>query len=92
MASYHGDSVVREYMREHPDETARVERLYSELRELTLGGLEGLCYELMTDVAKRRLQYRDALITDVVKCGVDKVLQMLEGQNSLLSIKQKGVA
>lgn len=89
MARWGSDPQVKAWMKEHAEEVERIEKLYNLLKDMTLEELTELAYEVMVDVAKHRAQFRDRLITDIVKTAPEKALAIASGQSVLVSDKQK---
>jgi hypothetical protein len=84
MTNRYGDPQVRAWMKEHEEEAGRVMRLYDLLRERSPEELVELALGVGIDVSKRRAQYRDTLITDIVKAAPASALKLLEGQAILI--------
>jgi hypothetical protein len=84
MGNRYGDPQVRAWMKEHEEEAKRIERLYDLMKDRSPEELAELALGLGIDVSRRRAQYRDALITDIVKAAPDSALKVLEGQAILI--------
>jgi len=84
MANRYGDPRVRAWMKEHGEEAARVAKLYDLMKNRNPEELVELALGLGIDVSRRRAQYRDALITDIIRTAPDSALKVLEGQAVLV--------
>ncbi len=57
-----GNPVVREWMKKHEEEVAKVQQKYDELKDASIGSLLKLAIEVDADLSKAR----DKLITAIV--------------------------
>lgn len=88
MARWGSDPEVKAWMKDHEEEVARIERLYNLLKDMDNAALEDLAIHLRVDVARRHAQFRDNLITDIVKASPEKALEIVSGQGILLQAKE----
>jgi len=76
----HGDPKVRAWMKEHAEETKKVERLYNALKVKSMGDLYTIAGFVGLDPKKLEAQFKNSLITAIVKQNADRALEIAEGQ------------